>query len=159
SAQIVLRCDSTCFARPANRFKASLRCMAMRDNSSEPHYRPRSSCWFTAARFPNMNHTMIDTQTQPLLDPEFLAPLEPLELVFGEILLGRKKDEGLSDHKGHSIECCDYRYSSKRLSKLSTSWRVRKRENSSAPWPSASIAQTLSTCLNTHRTRSPLAAV
>jgi uncharacterized protein (DUF58 family) len=52
---------------------------------------------------------MVDTQTQPLLDPEFLARLEQLELVSRKIFLGRMKGERRSKRKGQSVEFADYR--------------------------------------------------
>src|ERR671933_2562109 len=52
---------------------------------------------------------MPDTQTQPLLDPEFLARLEQLELVSRKVLLGRMKGERRSKRKGQSVEFADYR--------------------------------------------------
>src|ERR1700688_4501489 len=52
---------------------------------------------------------MADTQTQPLLDPQFLARLEQLELVSRKIFLGRMKGERRSKRKGQSVEFADYR--------------------------------------------------
>src|SRR5205809_5592102 len=52
---------------------------------------------------------MPDTQTQPLLDPQFLARLEQLELVSRKIFLGRMKGERRSKKKGQSVEFADYR--------------------------------------------------
>ncbi len=52
---------------------------------------------------------MPKTQTQPLLDPEFLARLEQLELVSRKIFLGRLKGERRSKRKGQSVEFADYR--------------------------------------------------
>jgi uncharacterized protein (DUF58 family) len=52
---------------------------------------------------------MSDTQTQPLLDPQFLARLEQLELVSRKIFLGRLKGERRSKRKGQSVEFADYR--------------------------------------------------
>jgi uncharacterized protein (DUF58 family) len=52
---------------------------------------------------------MPDTQPQPLLDPEFLARLEQLELVSRKIFLGRMKGERRSKKKGQSVEFADYR--------------------------------------------------
>jgi uncharacterized protein (DUF58 family) len=49
---------------------------------------------------------MPDTQ---LLDPQFLARLEQLELVSRKIFLGRMKGERRSKKKGQSIEFADYR--------------------------------------------------
>ncbi len=52
---------------------------------------------------------MPDTQTQPLLDPKFLARLEQLELVSRKIFMGRMKGERRSKRKGQSVEFADYR--------------------------------------------------
>src|SRR6201998_4215387 len=52
---------------------------------------------------------MPDTQTQPLLTPEFLARLEQLELVSRKIFLGRMKGERRRKRKGQSVEFADYR--------------------------------------------------
>src|SRR5712692_2912478 len=52
---------------------------------------------------------MPDTQTQPLLDSQFLARLEQLELVSRKIFLGRMKGERRSKRKGQSVEFADYR--------------------------------------------------
>jgi uncharacterized protein (DUF58 family) len=53
---------------------------------------------------------MVDTPTQqPLLDPQFLARLEQLELVSRKIFLGRMKGERRSKRKGQSVEFADYR--------------------------------------------------
>jgi uncharacterized protein (DUF58 family) len=52
---------------------------------------------------------MPDTQAQPLLDPQFLARLEQLELVSRKIFLGRLKGERRSKRKGQSVEFADYR--------------------------------------------------
>jgi uncharacterized protein (DUF58 family) len=49
------------------------------------------------------------TPSQPLLDPEFLARLEQLELVSRKIFLGRLKGERRSKRKGQSVEFADYR--------------------------------------------------
>jgi uncharacterized protein (DUF58 family) len=46
---------------------------------------------------------------QPLLEPEFLARLEQLELVSRKIFLGRMKGERRSKKKGQSVEFADYR--------------------------------------------------
>ena len=54
-------------------------------------------------------HSMPDTQTQPLLDPDFLTRLEQLELVSKKIFLGRMKGERRSKRKGQSVEFADYR--------------------------------------------------
>jgi uncharacterized protein (DUF58 family) len=51
---------------------------------------------------------MPDTQA-PLLDPQFLARLEQLELVSRKIFLGRLKGERRSKRKGQSVEFADYR--------------------------------------------------
>src|SRR5271167_4039184 len=45
----------------------------------------------------------------PLLDPDFLARLEQLELVSKKIFLGRIKGERRSKRKGQSVEFADYR--------------------------------------------------
>jgi uncharacterized protein (DUF58 family) len=52
---------------------------------------------------------MPQTQAQPLLDPQFLARLEQLELVSRKIFLGRMKGERRSKRKGQSVEFADYR--------------------------------------------------
>src|SRR5947209_8886254 len=52
---------------------------------------------------------MADTQVQPLLDPDFLARLEQLELVSRKIFLGRLKGARRSTRKGQSVEFADYR--------------------------------------------------
>src|SRR5947207_5817762 len=52
---------------------------------------------------------MPDTQTQLLLDPQFLARLEQLELVSKKIFMGRMKGERRSNRKGQSVEFADYR--------------------------------------------------
>src|SRR3954453_20460127 len=52
---------------------------------------------------------MPDTQTQPLLDAQFLARLEQLELVSRKIFLGLMKGERRSKRKGQSVEFADYR--------------------------------------------------
>jgi uncharacterized protein (DUF58 family) len=52
---------------------------------------------------------MADVQDKPLLDPEFLARLEQLELVSRKIFLGRMKGERRSKKKGQSVEFADYR--------------------------------------------------
>src|ERR671937_374939 len=52
---------------------------------------------------------MPETQTQPLLEPEFLHRLEQLELVSKKIFLGRMKGERRSKKKGQSVEFADYR--------------------------------------------------
>jgi len=50
-----------------------------------------------------------DTQPAPLIDPQFLARLEQLELVSRKIFLGRMKGERRSKKKGQSVEFADYR--------------------------------------------------
>src|SRR5437763_2399474 len=45
----------------------------------------------------------------PLLEPQFLAQLEQLELVTRKIFLGRLKGERVSKRKGQSVEFADYR--------------------------------------------------
>jgi uncharacterized protein (DUF58 family) len=45
----------------------------------------------------------------PLLDPEFLAKLEQLELVSRRIFVGRMKGERRSKRRGSSVEFADYR--------------------------------------------------
>jgi uncharacterized protein (DUF58 family) len=52
---------------------------------------------------------MPDTQPQPLLDPQFLARLEQLELVSRKIFLGRMKGERRSKRRGQSVEFMDFR--------------------------------------------------
>ncbi len=52
---------------------------------------------------------MQETKAEPLLDPEFLARLEQLELVSKKIFLGRLKGERRSKKKGQSVEFADYR--------------------------------------------------
>ncbi len=52
---------------------------------------------------------MPNTQSQPLLTPEFLHRLEQLELVSRKIFLGRMKGERRSKRKGQSVEFADYR--------------------------------------------------
>jgi uncharacterized protein (DUF58 family) len=53
---------------------------------------------------------MPETATdKPLLDPQFLARLEQLELVSRKIFLGRMKGERRSKKKGQSVEFADYR--------------------------------------------------
>src|SRR3954447_18700649 len=52
---------------------------------------------------------MTDTQSQPLLDAQFLARLEQLELVSRKIFLGLMKGERRSKRKGQSVEFADYR--------------------------------------------------
>jgi uncharacterized protein (DUF58 family) len=48
-------------------------------------------------------------QDKTLLEPEFLARLEQLELVSRKIFLGRMKGERRSKRKGQSVEFADYR--------------------------------------------------
>src|SRR3954453_8468898 len=52
---------------------------------------------------------MPETPSQPLLDPQFLARLEQLELVSKKIFMGRMKGERRSKRKGQSVEFADYR--------------------------------------------------
>src|SRR5215475_10675589 len=52
---------------------------------------------------------MPETPTQPLLDAQFLARLEQLELVSRKIFQGRLKGERRSKRKGQSVEFADYR--------------------------------------------------
>src|SRR6201982_3317057 len=52
---------------------------------------------------------MADTPTQPLLEADFLARLEQLELVSRKIFLGRMKGERRSKRRGQSVEFADYR--------------------------------------------------
>src|SRR6267378_904528 len=52
---------------------------------------------------------MDQTQSPPLLDPQFLARLEQLELVSRKIFLGLMKGERRSKRKGQSVEFADYR--------------------------------------------------
>src|ERR1700736_1774064 len=52
---------------------------------------------------------MPETASQPLLDADFLARLEQLELVSKKIFLGRMKGERRSKRKGQSVEFADYR--------------------------------------------------
>jgi uncharacterized protein (DUF58 family) len=52
---------------------------------------------------------MPDTATAPLLDPQFLARLEQLELVSRKIFVGKMKGERLSKRKGQSVEFADYK--------------------------------------------------
>ncbi len=52
---------------------------------------------------------MPQMQAQPLLEPQFLARLEQLELVSRKIFLGRLKGERRSKRKGQSVEFADYR--------------------------------------------------
>jgi uncharacterized protein (DUF58 family) len=49
------------------------------------------------------------TKAAPLLDPQFLARLEQLELVSRKIFMGRMKGERRSKRKGQSVEFADYR--------------------------------------------------
>ena len=49
------------------------------------------------------------TTAQPLLEPDFLARLEQLELVSRKIFQGRMKGEKRSKRKGQSVEFADYR--------------------------------------------------
>jgi uncharacterized protein (DUF58 family) len=50
-----------------------------------------------------------DSQAPALLDPQFLARLEQLELVSRKIFLGLMKGERRSKRKGQSVEFADYR--------------------------------------------------
>src|SRR6266849_4287062 len=52
---------------------------------------------------------MTEAKTQALLDPDFLARLEQLELVSRKIFMGRMKGERRSKRKGQSVEFADYR--------------------------------------------------
>jgi uncharacterized protein (DUF58 family) len=52
---------------------------------------------------------MADSPAPPLLDPQFLARLEQLELVSRKIFQGRMKGERRSRRKGQSVEFADYR--------------------------------------------------
>jgi uncharacterized protein (DUF58 family) len=52
---------------------------------------------------------MATTSDTPLLDPDFLARLEQLELVSRKIFLGRLHGERRSKRKGQSVEFADYR--------------------------------------------------
>src|SRR5256714_9893262 len=52
---------------------------------------------------------MPDSQAPPLLDPQFLARLEQLELVSRKIFIGVMKGERRSKKKGQSVEFADYR--------------------------------------------------
>src|SRR6476469_4771801 len=52
---------------------------------------------------------MAEIKQPPLLDPQFLARLEQLELVSRKIFLGRMKGERRSKRKGQSVEFADYR--------------------------------------------------
>lgn len=52
---------------------------------------------------------MAETQSPQLLDPQFLARLEQLELVSRKIFLGLMKGERRSKRKGQSVEFADYR--------------------------------------------------
>ena len=52
---------------------------------------------------------MPDAEARPLLDPQFLARLEQLELVSRKIFLGRMQGERRSKRKGQSVEFADYR--------------------------------------------------
>src|SRR5712671_8192481 len=52
---------------------------------------------------------MPETAPPPLLDPQFLARLEQLELVSRKIFMGRMKGERRSKRKGQSVEFADYK--------------------------------------------------
>jgi uncharacterized protein (DUF58 family) len=56
-----------------------------------------------------MAETASPATDKPLLDPQFLARLEQLELVSRKIFLGRMKGERRSKKKGQSVEFADYR--------------------------------------------------
>ena len=47
--------------------------------------------------------------TMPLLDPDFLARLQRLEIVSKKIFVGKTKGERLSKRKGQSVEFADFR--------------------------------------------------
>ena len=47
--------------------------------------------------------------TKPLLDPDFLARLQRLEIVSKKIFVGKTKGERLSKRKGQSVEFADFR--------------------------------------------------
>src|SRR6059058_4834883 len=47
--------------------------------------------------------------SKPLLDPDFLARLQRLEIVSKKIFVGKTKGERLSRRKGQSVEFADYR--------------------------------------------------
>src|SRR5439155_23181038 len=47
--------------------------------------------------------------TKPLLDPDFLARLQRLEIVSKKIFVGKTKGERLSRRKGQSVEFADFR--------------------------------------------------
>src|SRR6059036_2638003 len=49
------------------------------------------------------------TPPAPLLEPDFLARLEQLELVSKKIFMGRMKGERRSKRKGQSVEFADFR--------------------------------------------------
>lgn len=52
---------------------------------------------------------MITTATTALLDPEFMARLEQLEIVSRKIFAGKMRGERRSKRKGESVEFADYR--------------------------------------------------
>ncbi len=52
---------------------------------------------------------MADSRSPVLIEPQFLARLEQLELVSRKIFLGRMKGERRSKRKGQSVEFADYR--------------------------------------------------
>lgn len=52
---------------------------------------------------------MSTSETKPLLDPQFLARLEQLELVTRKIFVGKMKGERRSKRKGQSVEFADHR--------------------------------------------------
>src|SRR3954464_6165159 len=47
-------------------------------------------------------------ETKPLLDPDFLARLQRLEIVSKKIFVGKTKGERLSRRKGQSVEFADF---------------------------------------------------
>ena len=49
------------------------------------------------------------TAAKPLLDPDFLARLQRLEIVSKKIFVGKTKGERLSKRKGQSVEFADFR--------------------------------------------------
>src|SRR6476659_3134106 len=55
------------------------------------------------------NKRMDQSPAPPLLEPQFLARLEQLELVSRKIFLGVMKGERRSKRKGQSVEFADYR--------------------------------------------------
>src|SRR5271168_3768420 len=71
--------------------------------------RPCDTILRAARHFSEAIAPMPDTQAPPLLEPQFLARLEQLELVSRKIFLGRMKGERRSKRKGQSVEFADYR--------------------------------------------------